>query len=693
MADDFDPLTPQEARLVRCASAGTEWTPDVPEWTEFDADPAYAYGWNENRTLRAKLIRCLLTGDPWPGREKPWPVHSRGLMVRGASIDGELDLDGVVIAKTLWLFRCAFTGAIVLTDAKCQTLSFRGSHLPFGLNAERAEVKGALLLSETFVLRGAIFVGAKIEGQLDCGGSRFENAGGRALDGDAMTVGASIFLRAGFSAKGEVNLVRAKVGGQLSCIGGRFENASGRALNGDAMTVGADVFLRNGFSAKGEVVLRRAKIEGQLDCGGGRFEDANGRAVDGDAMTVGADVFLRDGFSAKGEVILRGAKIEGQLACTGGRFENAGGRALNGDTLIVGASVFLRGGFSAEGRIDFTRAKIAGNLRFEGGTLSNLSGDAIDLTLAEIGAGLFIRDLRPAEGRPRDLDGRLILEQARCRTFSDDRRSWPDAGKLSLDGFVYERFHDCETKSAVRNDWLRLQPDRHLKTSFRPQPWTQAIKVLRDMGHDDDARDLAIAREIARSESAEIGRARKVWLWLQRYTTGFGYRPQYALAWSLGIFLASWLVFAAAANLGFMAPRDGSVVAYLAAHPGAKLPEHYTRFNAPIYAFDNYLPIIELGQDQAWEPSDVQFGHRRLTSEGWWTQSVRRLLGHDWSLSGARSAAPMPAPDRFAVASAEVAADLFRLGVHRFVYWFAEILGWLFVSLYIAGMSGIMKDE
>jgi hypothetical protein len=36
---------------------------------------------------------------------------------------------------------------------------------------------------------------------------------------------------------------------------------------------------------------------------------------------------------------------------------------------------------------------------------------------------------------------------------------------------------------------------------------------------------------------------------------------------------------------------------------------------------------------------------------------------------------------------------LFRCGVHRFVYWIEIVGGWIFVSLFIAGMSGIMKKE
>lgn len=648
MSETFEGLTPQEARLVQCATAGEWWTPESAEWTEFDADPAYAYGWNQDRTIRAKLIRCLVTGDPWPGCKESWAVHSKGLMALGARIQGPLDLEGAILETTLWLHDCAFTGPIILMDAKCRTISLQRSHLPFGLSATRMQAKGAVNLSAVMTQGEIHLTGARIEDQLVCDGGHFENASGTAINGNAMIVGASVFFRDSFIAKGQVNLLRAKIEGQLSCRGGRFENPGGRALNGSAMTVSADMFLSDGFSAAGEVRLVRARIDGQLSCEGGHFENPGNCALDGDAMAVGTDLFLRDGFSAKGKV-------------------------------------------------DFTKATIGGGLQCIDATFDHETGDALNLALSNVGA-LILK-------RFRALNGRVVLEQAKCRTYSDDSSARPAQGKLVLDGFAYERFHDC-TKYDDRLAWLRLQPDDHLKTSFRPQPWTQAIKVLRDMGHDDNARDLAIEREIARSASTEIGQTRRVWLWLQRYTTGFGYRPQYALVWSLAVFLTSWLVFATAANLGFMAPRDGSVVSYLAAHPGAKLPEHYTRFNAPIYAFDNYLPIIELGQDQAWEPSDVQSGYRRVTNDGWLVEGVRLALGHDWSITSAaanESLDPVLPVKPVAVATsgdpglfdglADGEAWLFRHGFHRFVYWAAEILGWIFVSLYIAGMSGIMKED
>jgi hypothetical protein len=597
--DDF--LTPQELRLIHCAAKGETWEPeDFPEFGPPTATQDAA------RTIRATIVRCLLVGDTWPGRDKSWPVSAKGLTATGAKIDSFLDLNGARIDRTAWLHRCTFTDTILLMDADCATFSLKGSILLGGLHTSRANVRGSLRLSELI--------------------------------------------------------------------------------------------------SHSEVNLRSSVVQNQLDCSGGQFENTEGCALDGNAITVGKDLFLRERFSAKGEVNLGGANIEGQLDCAGGRFKNPGGEALNADSMTVGADVFLRDGFSAEGKVNFERATIEGNVRCQASTFDNVGGDAINLTPAKIGGGLFFGELKSSEGGIRGLEGRLVLDHTTCRTFSDDRDSWPNAGGLVLDGFAYERFQNCSTDSAVRREWLELQSEEHLKKTFRPQPWTQAIKVLRDMGHEEDARDLAIARELTRLTSDGTKGLQKLWLRLQRRTTGFGYRPRYALYWSFLFFALGWLTFATAANLGYMAPRDGNVVTYLAAHPGAKLPEHFTRFNAPIYALDNYLPIIELGQDQAWEPSDVQSGYRRATDDPWYKEMVRLLLGHDWSVTSTAAAeGPDPVfsvkkplvhpPGGFLAWMAGGEATLFHYGVHRFVYWALEFLGWIFVSLYIAGMSGVMKDD
>lgn len=691
-------LTPQEKRLIACAAKGEWWNPTwAGDEIILDYDPAYAYGWRENRTIRAEVFSALAAGEFWQGEEKVWPVSSKGLMVYRARISGDLDLEGATLRRTLWLRDCAFDAPAEFLDARTRTISFAGSHLP-GLRMGRTIVDGDLYLNGGFTARGEVDLArADIKGLLDCGGGLFEKPDGTTLNAAAITVGGSVFLSNGFTAKGEVDLKGANIKGQLNCSRGMFEKPDGTALNADAITIGTYVILRDGFTAKGEVNFLRAEIKGQFICTGATFENRHGAALRVAASIVGADVFLGDGFTAKGEVNLVRAEIKGHFTCSGGTFENPGGTALNADASTVGGGLFLRHGFVAKGKVNLGSATIGANLDCRGGCFSTETRDALDMSLTKVGGALLLNGLRAPEGCDYGMAGRLLLPQASCRTYRDDPKSWPAPGQLVLDGFTYDRFDNCDTDCATRMRWLSLQPEEHRDGDFRPQPWIQAIKVLRDIGHDREARNLGIAFEKARAARKSTRWYWKFWHKITLWTVGCGYRPELAGLWSLGFVLAGWLVFASAANLGFIGPRDGSVIAYLAANPEKPLPEHYARFNALVYALDAYLPVIELGQDEAWEPANEPHGGVRLLAvdEDGWDCGSRLLLGQNASWLKAKSlprSCGYPEDPRWHWLTGSLAWS-FRHGLHRLVYWIVELAGWVLVSLYIAGMSGLMKKE
>lgn len=500
------------------------------------------------------------------------------------------------------------------------------------------------------------------------------------LDLDDATLTKSLWLE-GCSFEHPVSLIDAKTR-TISFRGSHLP-----ALNAQRAKIEGSLYLTDGFSAAGGVSLVRTTICGHLDCAGGKFSNAGATAYRDDPVNAGADAFLRNSEIPK--------------------------PALDGDTIVVGMDVFLRDGFSATGKVNFIGAMIQGDMRCNNATYSNAAGTALDLSLAVIGAGLFFFDGRPkTEIVPFVLNGRLNLAQAKCRTYCDDPSGWPSDCKIKLDGFTYEWFYDGATDHKTRAKWLALQYEvKTKKYEFRPQPWTQAIKVLKAMGHDTDARELAIRREDAFAiDSRTIKKAgtkprwrrfgiSRFWSWFLGATIGYGYKPWYALYWSAAILLFSWLTFALAANLGYMAPRETGIVTYVANYPDAPLPKHYTEFNAFIYALDVYLPVIELRQDMTWEPGAVQQGSVRelAPDESWFDCTKRLLLGRNmiWQSvpAGNRRSCGFAADTGWLGSLAALPVFAFRHGFHRFVYWSEEIFGWIFVSLFIAGMSGIMKKE
>lgn len=200
-------LTAAEEKLIEAAKTG-----DVVDYRTGDPkldDPANGAKWGPERTIRAEVIYALAVGD------NP-QVHAKGVQIEGAKIIGTLDLESAQIPHPLVLAWCFIGEPITLMDADALTINLTGSHV----------------------------------------------AG---IDADRLRTRAGVFLRNGFHATGEVNLLGAKIGGQLNCDGGTFENAKGTALSANGAQVDSEVFLSDGFHAKGEVNLVAAKIGG-LDC-------------------------------------------------------------------------------------------------------------------------------------------------------------------------------------------------------------------------------------------------------------------------------------------------------------------------------------------------------------------------------------------------------------------------------------------
>jgi hypothetical protein len=195
----FKNLSPLEEELLQKAPTGQM----IGQMVLPDEEDA------SNR-VRADLLHALLLGEI-----DDVPLHPKGVRLRGAWIDGDLDFEGCEFSRPVKLFTCRFSGEVVFLDAHVPALYLSGSDV------------ANLILHR---LRS---------------------------DGD-------VHLRQGFRAQAGVNLGGAQITGSLTCDGGHFENANGTALRGNAMTVGADVFLRDGFQATGNLNLRRARITGNL---------------------------------------------------------------------------------------------------------------------------------------------------------------------------------------------------------------------------------------------------------------------------------------------------------------------------------------------------------------------------------------------------------------------------------------------
>lgn len=662
-----------ERQLLHAVAAGT--LVDLRTGDAHYDDPANAAAWGAERTVRAGLLIDLLTG-----KRTPDGGRLRAVKLRGARITGELDLEAVELVCPLLLADCLFEQPVNLREASAPAIRLPGCHLP-GLTADQLRTVGDLNL-DGLVSEGAVTLGgARIGGSLSLKTARLTGPGNYALRAEALTVTESMWCRDGFTAIGEIHMPGARIGGRLSFVGARLSNPGGRALTGDGLTVEQNMTCRNGFTVEGEVRLPGAHL-GRLSFIGARLSNPGGEALMADGLTVKQNLDGRDGFTVEGEVRLVGARIGGWLSLTGAtltnpggcalrldrvtvdqsvdcdqafvaegevqltgahvggpltfdgaRLTNPGGTALLADSLTVergmscqngfiaqgevrmlnarigevfsleGATIenpggralcafrltvendlYLRGGFTAEGEIQLSGARIGGLLHLAGSALSAPGGQALDLEGGRAIALLLLPRRRP--------DGVVNLTNAQVGIFEDEERTWPTT--MRLHGFVYDSLANDTVDVRARLRWLTRHPGGYV-----PHIYDQLAAAYRRAGREDAARQVALAKQWRRRQV--FSPPGKLINWLLYLTVGYGYRTWLAAVWLAGLLaLGTWV--------------------FTDAYPHELTPvdAHGPGFNALGYTLDVLLPIVDLGQQKAWQAHGAaMYWSWALTAAGW----------------------------------------------------------------------------
>lgn len=363
--------------------------------------------------------------------------------------------------------------------------------------------------------------GADIAGDLNLNFARLRAAdpehGGPdvALDLTDARIGSDLVARRLF-AHGGVQLTGARIEAQLSLNGAFLSGGGGAALTGQSLHVGGGAYLRNQvladqqgqpvaypFVAHGPVGFDSATISGDFDLSGAGLYGMGGTAllmrnalVRGDATLGVSD---DEAFVAYGRVNLSGSVFEGALSFAGAQFpyEDEQPGNLLCQNIIVHKQLFIGDGIWTHPATGETRA-----IAFD------CQGQA-DFNSSEMKDWLRVPATR-AEGGGRS-PTIFWLNHASAQVLDDDGgRGWGPNARLVLDGFRYERLRDTDfaTVAGERRAWLmrQFQPaqrwwsrlpgwlvPRQLagnSAAYRPQPFEQAIAVLRRSGAQAAARDL-----------------------------------------------------------------------------------------------------------------------------------------------------------------------------------------------------------
>jgi hypothetical protein len=365
---------------------------------------------------------------------------------------------------------------------------------------------------------------------------------------------------------GEVHLARARVIGKLGLPGVTFRHRM--RLIGCCVVDGIDLpeattrTLDLHGCHVGTVHLRSAKINGSLGLSGTHLNGKDGLALDAQALTVTADMDC-ERLQADGRASLYGASIGGELRLRDAHLNGKDGLALNAQALTVTGSIICNR-LQADGEVSLLGASIGRALVLSGAHLNGKERRALTAWALTVTADMACDGGFQA-------DTAVDLTGAKIGRLIDERKSWPPL--LRLDGLTYGDLTYMPARE--RLDWLNRSVD------YSPQPYEQLAGYYRQLGHDEQARRVLLAKQRQRRRQRPWWT--RWWGWLQDALAGYGYAPGRALLLLAGAFVAGWLVFSTH-------------------HPVPVGPGPHPAFNAALYTLDVLIPAPALGQASDFDP-------------------------------------------------------------------------------------------
>ncbi len=215
---------------------------------------------------------------------------------------------------------------------------------------------------------------------------------------------------------------------------------------------------------------------------------------------------------------------------------------------------------------------------------------------------------------------------------------------------------------------------------FRPQPYEQFARFLLEEGSKKESIRVLIAKEDARRIYERLpGRTRKerivngvwkAWRLLLKWLAGYGYRPEFVLAWGALIVLVGTLIFEHAHDEHYMVPAKEYVYATKDC-----IPPEYPTFHSLTYSLDVFLPIISLHQHDYWLPGETAASWSVCKSE---TESTA-----SWLVSNS---------DKDPTNTTMGRGELWVAALHLWL-WLEIGFGWLLTTIFGASLLGFLHTS
>jgi hypothetical protein len=146
----------------------------------------------ERNCVRASFLRFLIVGTDPSIR-----MHALGIQLEGAWIIGLLDLEATIAKCEIYLHYCVFE-QIELQRANVRYLVICDSIIKGPVRGDDLRTSGSLVLRDNEFRDSVSFDRSRIDGAVDCSGSKFLATGESSLSFAGAHVASAVLLRDGF---------------------------------------------------------------------------------------------------------------------------------------------------------------------------------------------------------------------------------------------------------------------------------------------------------------------------------------------------------------------------------------------------------------------------------------------------------------------------------------------------------------
>ena len=547
------------------------------------------------------------------------------IRIYNATIEGDIKGDGMTVPFNLVFDKCTFLGRIEFSRATIRSFNMYDSTVAGSVRLGRAIIEEDLALYNSTYESAVILFGADIGGNFYAYNSKFN---GTQPDADTAY---PFELWLAHVAK-TTQLGNAVIKGKAMFEGGRFDG--NLVLNNTTFEDSAnfkDVRVGN-FLDAGQVVFKdQVTFESGIVDRDANFAKAafhgtanfnyfsTQRFVDFDESVFDQEVsFL---YAETGWPDFQKTTFNSLVNFTGMRVSND--LNFNDAVYTFGDEPFSITLAEVEGAVlmdNFTSATGISLLDNQFGDLE-ISGQkeifaVIDLTATQVGGSLSVTNLVTEEFHATEFTAgdsttfqnfivrkNLDIGNASLGFFDMNQFAWPaDPASFNLRGMEYADIGlgDLELTDA---NW-RILLNMLEESVYSPEAYRTLSQFLMDKGFPDWAAEVELTRKVReRDQILTPLSAPWFWSWFLYLFSGYGQMPVLAFVWSLLVIAIGAIVFR---KEELMDVVDDEVVMPI--------------YHPILYSFDLFLPYIELGIADKWDPKPERRG-------AWMYKHVHQLLG------------------------------------------------------------------